>query len=71
MTRFELINNYETLIKTQHIISTDASGAIQNAWDMCMDMGRQHGFSQTVCHDCWCSAMQKFEHIAANSANDN
>lgn len=61
MTTFDLINNYRTLIDTQYTLYDDAAKALQVAWDMCMDMGKRHGFSKDRCHECWCRAMQARE----------
>ena len=61
MTTYNLIQNYKTLIFTQHTICKDTSKALQTAWDMCMDMGRLHGFSTDRCHECWCKAIQDYE----------
>ena len=58
MTRFDLANNYKIIIDTQRTINKDSASALKIAWDMCMLMGRQHGFSETICHEYWCKAIQ-------------
>lgn len=69
MTRCELSNNYKELIETQHMINTDKTAAIKAAWDMCMDMGRQHGFSDVVSHECWCRAMEMYDRTRGINKN--
>jgi hypothetical protein len=71
MTRFDLANNYKIIIDTQYTINNDAAKALQTAWDMCMSMGTQHGFTDVVCHECWCKAIQSLERDADVPGNDN
>ena len=70
MTRFDLTNNYKIIIDTQYSISNDTSHALQSAWDMCMSMGRQHGFSDVVCHECWCRAIQMRKREGGSNGNN-
>lgn len=64
MNTSDLIKNYKVLINTQQTINDDDAKALQAAWDMCMDMGKQHGFFADCCHECWCRAMQAHERDA-------